>query len=289
MIERLCIIGVGLIGGSIARAARVKKLARVVVGVDTDPVNLQTALVQGVVDEVFDSVSQGAAGADFVLLATPVGTTEPVLEALRSIWSESAVYTDAGSTKSDVIAAARRVFGEMPSNFVPGHPIAGAERSGVEASTADLYDGKRIILTPWKTTSPAALDKVQAFWQSIGAQVSLMDAVHHDEVLAATSHLPHVLAFVLTAMLGRKDEQQEIFQYAAGGFRDFTRIASSDPKMWQDICLANHHQIVPLIEQYREELQKAADWISQQSAEELLGLFSQARSARQRFLDQLEK
>jgi prephenate dehydrogenase len=289
MIERLCIIGVGLIGGSVARAARVRKLARVLVGVDADPANLQAALASGVVDEGYEAVAAGAAGADFVVLATPVGAAGSILGELRAVWSERAVYTDVGSTKCDVIAAVSQALGGMPANFVPGHPIAGAERSGVEASRADLYEGKRVILTPLDSTGTDALAQVEAFWQAIGANVSRMEPAHHDEVLAATSHLPHVLAFVLTDMLGRQDEQQEIFQYAAGGFRDFTRIASSDPKMWLDICLANREHIVPLIEQYRGALKKAADLISDQSAAELHTLFTNARNARQRFLDQLEK
>jgi prephenate dehydrogenase len=289
MIERLCIIGVGLIGGSVARAARVRKLARVLVGVDADPANLQAALASGVVDEGYEAVAAGAAGADFVVLATPVGAAGSILGELRAVWSERAVYTDVGSTKCDVIAAVSQALGGMPANFVPGHPIAGAERSGVEASRADLYEGRRVILTPLDSTGTDALAQVEAFWQAIGANVSRMEPAHHDEVLAATSHLPHVLAFVLTDMLGRQDEQQEIFQYAAGGFRDFTRIASSDPKMWLDICLANREHIVPLIEQYRGALKKAADLISDQSAAELHTLFTNARNARQRFLDQLEK
>jgi len=171
---------------------------------------------------------------------------------------------------------------------VPGHPITGAERSGAMAAEAGLFENRRVILTPVAATGPEPLERVSAMWRSVGAAVTCMDPGHHDQVLAATSHLPHVLAFVLTEMLGRKDEQQEIFQYAAGGFRDFTRIASSDPRMWRDICLANTREIVPLIEQYREALRMAARLMRQGDAEDLLQLFSAARSARQRFLDQLE-
>jgi len=289
MIERLCIIGVGLIGGSVARAARAKELCHEIVGVDANTDNLQRALESGVIDIGFSDARQGAAKADLVMIATPVGTFDAVFDALKAVWSTRVVITDVGSTKCNVIESAERVFGKVPDNFVPGHPIAGAERSGVDASTADLYQGKRVILTPLNNTSPQAVKRVESFWQSTGAKVSEMEPAHHDEVLAATSHLPHVLAFTLTYMLGKKDEQQEIFQYAAGGFRDFTRIASSDPKMWLDICLANRREIVPLIHQFREELSVAAGLISRGATDELYALFADARSARQRFLDQLEK
>jgi prephenate dehydrogenase len=289
MIERLCVIGVGLIGGSIACAARRKGLCRQIVGVDADGANLLRALDLGVIDAACADAGEGAAGADWVMIATPVGAFESVFTALRPVWSEQAIYSDAGSTKHSVLEAARRVFGSVPPNFVPGHPIAGAERSGVEAATGDLYQGKRVILTPLPVTNPLAVQRVEAFWQAIGAKVSWMAPDHHDEVLAATSHLPHVLAYALVHMLGRKNEQQEIFQYAAGGFRDFTRIASSDPRMWLDICMANQDHIAPLIGQLCDELKRVREMLESRSAAELFEFFANARAARQRFLDQLEK
>ncbi|SMF94806.1 prephenate dehydrogenase [Methylomagnum ishizawai] len=289
MIQRLCVIGVGLIGGSIACGTRAAGEVGSVVGVDADAANLRAALDSGVIDCAYDNVAEGAADCDLVVIATPVGAIESVLKALRPVWSDSAVYTDVGSTKGNVIAAAERVFGAVPPNFVPGHPIAGAERSGVGAAKRDLYAGKRVILTPLPETRPAAVDAVETLWRCLGARVSHMAPGHHDEVLAATSHLPHVLAFALTAMLGRKDEQDEIFQYAAGGFRDFTRIASSDPAMWRDICLANSGEIVALLELFRAHLEIVESHIKHRSADELFALFTEARDARQRFLDQLEK
>jgi prephenate dehydrogenase len=289
MIERFCIIGVGLIGGSIARAARAAGLCRDIVGVDADGANVRRALELGVIDAAFDDPTEGARGADWILIATPVGAFDAVFRALRPTWSTAAIYTDAGSTKQSVIDTARAIFGEVPANFVPGHPIAGAERSGVDAATCELYKDKRVILTPLPTTDLDAIERVDAFWRGLGAKVTRMEPVHHDEVLAATSHLPHVLAFTLVHMLGRKDEQQEIFQYAAGGFRDFTRIASSDPRMWLDICLANRARILPLLEQLGEELNQVANLLETGAADALLDYFAEARGARQRFLDQSEK
>jgi prephenate dehydrogenase len=285
MIDQLCVIGVGLIGGSVAKAAKLRGVARQIVGVDCDKDNLARALKSNVVDLTALDPAAGARQSDFVLIATPVGATESIVDQLRCVWSEATVYTDVGSTKNNVVEAVNRIFGYMPANFVPAHPIAGAERTGVEASTPDLFEGKRIIVTPATSTSTDAVSRVETFWRALGGKVSQMTCEHHDQVLGATSHLPHVLAFALTAMLGQKDQQQEIFQYAAGGFRDFTRIASSDPKMWLDICLANRKALVPLIEQYRDVLHSVAALIEAQSGEELYALFEEARDARQRFLD----
>jgi prephenate dehydrogenase len=291
MIDRLCVIGVGLIGGSIAKAARERGLCREIAGVDADRDNLAQALALGVIDVAFDAAQPGeiakaAQAADWVVIATPVGVLGRVLEDLRSVWTEQAVYTDVGSTKQSVARALRQVFAAAPSNFVPGHPIAGAERSGVEAADGGLYQDKRVILTPLPETDEAVLGRVEAFWTGLGAKVSTMTPAHHDEVFAATSHLPHVLAYALVHMLGKQDEQQEIFQYAGAGFRDFTRIASSNPQMWKDICLLNRSQILPLIEGLRHELDGLAALLDEGSAEDLLAYFTEARDARQRFLAQ---
>jgi prephenate dehydrogenase len=180
------------------------------------------------------------------------------------------------------------VFGAVPGNLVPAHPIAGAENSGVEAALPDLFLGRRLIITPLSQTESAALNKIQTFWERMGALVSVMRADHHDAVLAATSHLPHLLAFALVDMLGRQDEQCEIFKYAAGGFRDFTRIASSDPTMWRDICTANKDQLIPLLHQLKAELDKIEQLLVENDGQRLFETFSYARNARQRFLDQLE-
>jgi prephenate dehydrogenase len=290
MFNRLCIIGVGLIGGSIARAARQHGLSNSIVGYgrQQDLQNLETAKLLAVIDDYTLDIEQALKDADCIVIATPVGTIEPILGLLKPFWSEQAVYTDVGSTKGNVIAAAERIFGAVPDNLVPAHPIAGAEQSGVEAAVGDLFLNKRLIITPVSNTKPEALQKIQRFWEQLGSTVSVMDVNHHDAVLAATSHLPHILAFALVDMLGHKDEQSEIFKYAAGGFRDFTRIASSDPTMWLDICLANKNEIIPLIQQLKEELDKIERTLKNNDSRQLFETFTYAGNARQRFLDQFE-
>ncbi|MDP3839395.1 MAG: prephenate dehydrogenase/arogenate dehydrogenase family protein, partial [Methylococcales bacterium] len=291
MFNKLCIIGVGLIGGSVAKAARANGLAHHIVGYgrEQDVVNLQTAKHLGVIDEFYiDDIKHAVHNADCVLIATPVASIEAIFQQLKPVWSADTIYTDVGSTKVSVLAAAERVFGDIPDNVVPAHPIAGAEQSGVEAALVDLFIHKRLIITPASHTSSEAVQKIKQFWQGFGALVSVMDAQHHDSILAATSHLPHILAFALVDMLGHKDEQTEIFKYAAGGFRDFTRIASSDPTMWKDICAANKQEILPLIEQLRAELAKIHGLLANDDYQQLFSTFAYANSARQRFLNQFE-
>lgn len=286
MIDRLGVIGVGLMGGSVASAARKYDLCSEIVGFDPDHDNLRNAKRLGVIDDYTSDPEGAVEGADFVVIAVPVGATEQVFSALYKSWSRTAVYTDVGSTKVNVVEAAKAAFGEVPENFVPGHPIAGGEESGVQASTPDLYTGKRVILTPLPDTSPDAMECVTGLWSGVGATVSTMEVTRHDSVLAATSHLPHVIAFALVDMLGRKDEKDEIFRFAAGGFRDFTRLASSDPRMWLDICRANRNEIQHLIEEFKDELTAISEMLEQDSADKLFQLFECSRNARQRFLDQ---
>ncbi len=287
MFERLCIIGVGLIGGSIAKAARAQGLCKQIValGREKNLPNLQRAVELGVIDAFYTDAAQAMAGTDCLIICTPVGSMRAIFEQLKPYWNPNLLVSDGGSTKGSVVDAARAVFGEVPSNFVPAHPIAGAERSGVEAAMVDLYQNRRLIITPLPNTDAAAVEKLSEFWRRIGSRVSVMSVEHHDTVLAATSHLPHILAFALVAMLGRKDEQREIFKYAAGGFKDFSRIASSDPTMWQDICLANKREIIPLIQQFQAELGHIEQLLQQDDAQALFEAFSYAKQARQRFLE----
>lgn len=287
MIERLCIVGLGLIGGSAALAARELGMASTIVGADTDANNLAAALSAGLVDSASEHVADAARDADFVMIAVPVGAYGTVFEALRPGWDRAVVYTDTGSTKRSVLDAAERCFGRVPSNFVPGHPIAGAERSGAGAAAADLFLGKRVILTPHETCEAVCVERVRAFWASLGAIVSLMDATRHDTVLAATSHLPHVLAFSLVHLLGHKDEQGEILQYSAGGFRDFTRIASSDPTMWRDICLGNREPLLRLIGEFQADLGHFAEILRGGCGDRIFDFLATARAARQRYLTRM--
>lgn len=290
MFNRLCIIGVGLIGGSIARAARQQDLCKSIVGYgrQQDLQNLQIAKQLAVIDEYYLNIEHLLKDADCVVIATPVGTIADIFALLKPFWSKSVVYTDVGSTKGNVVAAAERIFGSVPDNLVLTHPIAGAEQSGVEACVADLFLNKRLIITPVGDTNPKAVQKIQNFWEHLGSLVSVMDVRRHDSVLAATSHLPHILAFSLVNMLGHKDEQSDIFKYAASSFRDFTRIASSDPTMWRDICSANKNEIIPLIQQLKEELDKVQQTLKNDNNQQLFETFRYARNARQRFLNQFE-
>ncbi len=291
MFKRLCVIGLGLIGSSIARAVRERDLSENIVayGRLEDIRNLQLAKQLGVVDEVYTDIESAVEKADCVLIATPVGAVDKIFQSLQPFWNENTLYTDVCSTKGSVVAAARNIFSHVPANFVPAHPIAGAELSGVEAGRGDLFEQKRLIITPLESTSIQMLEKVTHFWENIGSSVSIMDIRHHDAVLAATSHLPHILAYALVDLLGRKDKQEEIFKYAAGGFKDFSRIASSDPTMWLDICLANKEEIVPLIQQLRAELEKIEHMLTKNESQQIFETFSYAREARQRFLDQLKQ
>ncbi len=229
MIERLAIVGVGLIGGSLARALREAGAVGEVVGCGRALPNLQRAVELGVIDRFDQDPAAAVAGADMVFLAVPLGAMRGVFEAIKDRLRPDAIVTDGGSVKGSVVADALAAFGRIPPRLVPGHPIAGTERSGVDASFATLYRDRRVILTPVEETDPESVARVQWMWRTCGADVTCMSVVHHDEILAATSHLPHMLAFGLVDSLARMDETEEIFRYAAGGFRDFTRIASFEP------------------------------------------------------------
>lgn len=289
MFNKICVIGVGLIGGSIAKASRKNKACRHIVGFGRREENLQQAVELGVIDEYSLSLTEAVKGADIVVICSPVGTFETILRDLKSSWSDSCLYTDAGSTKESVIDALVAVFGDVPANFVPAHPIAGSENNGVVASLDNLFDGKRAILTPAKTTSEQFASSCRTWWASMGARVSTMSPQHHDEVFAATSHLPHVLAYSLVELLKNKQDEREIFEYAAGGFKDFTRIASSDPEMWADICLANGDQLVGVMKELEQLNHKIAELIEKEDKQGLLALFKSAQSARAYFLSLNDK
>ncbi|MGI8738147.1 MAG: prephenate dehydrogenase [Gammaproteobacteria bacterium] len=280
MIRRLCVIGVGLIGGSLALALRRAGAVGEIIGAGRDASHLRKAVELGVIDRFEIDARRAVTGADMTVVAVPLGAMLAVFAAIKDHLAEGVVLTDVGSAKHSVVEAARNVFGEVPTYFVPGHPIAGTEHSGVEAAFARLYRGRKVILTPFVNTDRKALQTVKSMWEQAGASVEEMDVEHHDRVLAATSHLPHVLAYALVESLARLAERDEIFRFAAGGFKDFTRIASSDPVMWRDILLANGDAIRSLIGRYRNDLERIEDAILRHDGTSLQALFARAKQAR---------
>ncbi|WP_455204661.1 prephenate dehydrogenase [Kaarinaea lacus] len=283
MINRLCIIGVGLIGGSLARALKNAAYVKEIVGYGRNPESLKRALQLGVLDQYETDIAKAVQNADVIVLAAPVGSTKSILAALKPFVADNVIITDVGSSKGAVVDAAREVFGEVPARFVPGHPIAGTEKSGVEASFAQLYENRRVVLTPLEHTDPQALAMVKEMWHKANAKVDITTVAHHDEVLAATSHLPHMLAFALVDTLATMDDKVEIFRFAAGGFRDFTRIASSDPQMWHDICVSNNKAIVAMLDLFMADLERLRQAIKQGDSDYLLQVFERAKTARDKF------
>lgn len=284
MINKLAIIGVGLIGGSLARALRQSGHVGDVVGFGRSLGNLQTAVDLGVIDRAEVSLAATVRGADMVVVAVPVATIRPILSELAPLMADGAVVTDVGSVKGVVVQAAREALGARYAVFVPGHPIAGTEHSGVAASQAELFQGHHVILTPDNDTDPAALARVHAMWQATGADVLIMPVVQHDEILAACSHLPHMLAYALVDMLVRRDDHKKTFDLAAGGFHDFTRIASSDPVMWRDICVGNSDALVRVLQEYRDNLDVLISAIARGDADWLEETFNRAKRARDEYI-----
>lgn len=285
IINRLCIIGVGLIGGSLARALKKAGAVAEVVGAGRDVAHLEKAKALGVIDRFETGISQAVKGCDMVVLAVPLGAMQTVFEQIAPVLTEEMIITDVGSAKGSVIKAAEKAFNNIPATFVPGHPIAGTEKNGVEASFAELYENRRIIITPLAISSISAISKVRDMWQACGAEVVETSIEHHDEVLAATSHLPHMLAYSLVDTLAKMDEKKEIFDFAAGGFRDFTRIASSDPDMWHDICISNKDALVMMIKKFSDDLQLLTKAIETNDSVYLKETFSRAKKARDEFCE----
>jgi prephenate dehydrogenase len=280
MIDKLCVIGVGLIGSSLSLALKQVGAVGEVVGYGRNRDNLLKGVELGVLDRFESSIAAAVKDADVIVVAVPLGAMQAVFAEIAGAVSSKAIITDVGSTKSSVVRAAMAEFGDAFERFVPGHPIAGTEKSGVEAGFATLFQGRRVILTPLPQTDVKASARIDAMWRECGADIEYLEIEHHDKVLAATSHLPHMLAFALVHYLSNLNEHDEIFRYAAGGFRDFTRIASSDPVMWRDVCIANGDAVVELIEQYQAELDRMAAAIKSGDAEGLLRLFGRAKSER---------
>jgi len=287
MINKLVIIGVGLIGGSFALSLRKAGLVKHITGLGRSKENLQQALELGIIDEISDNYSQALTKADLVLLAVPVGQTAEILQKINPHLEPQTIISDVGSTKQNVIAAARSSIPEYFKNFVPAHPIAGAELSGSSAANAELFRDKNLILTPSDETDIDSIESIQTLWKGCGAHTSLMTPYQHDEMLAMTSHLPHILAFTfMNHMLSNSSEKNEdtLLNFAGSGFRDFTRIASSSPEMWKDICLANRRLLLQQIRVYQNELARMNEILEDGDGAALEKFFLNAQITRGKFL-----
>jgi prephenate dehydrogenase len=284
MIKHLVVVGVGLIGGSFALDLKQKGLVERVTGVGRSRANLETALQMGVIDAIGDDLATAVASADWVMLAIPVGAMSAIFEELAPVLPPNCIVTDAGSTKQDVIAAARASLGQRIAQFIPGHPIAGAETSGAEAARTGLYADKPLILTPLPENRAADVEAVATLWRACGARVAEMDALLHDQVFAAVSHLPHLLAFALMDELANRPYADIYFRYAGAGLRDATRIAGSHPEMWRDISLANREPLLAELDALVEKLKSVRQLLATQDGSALEHIFARARQARENWL-----
>lgn len=278
--KKIVIFGVGLIGGSVALALKKAGSNAQIVGVGRSSQSLQAALDLGVIDTATSDLAAAVTDADIILIAAPVAQTPSILNAIKPHLTASTVITDAGSTKGDVLQCAQEILGKQFSQFVGGHPIAGAEKSGVSAAMADLYINKNVVLTPTPETDPQATQRVKALWQQCGANVSEMSAAAHDGIFAAVSHLPHLLAFALVDDIASRPNAEQLFSFAASGFRDFTRIAGSHPEMWRDISLANKTALLNELDAYQAELARLQDLLEREDGNGLQTLFEKASIAR---------
>jgi cyclohexadieny/prephenate dehydrogenase len=287
LFERLSLIGMGLIGSSIARAARRKRLAREIIAADSSPAVCERVAELGLADRVHGSAAEGAAGADFVILCTPVGAMEGVARQIASRLEPGAIISDTGSVKSAIVKA---VALHLPptAQFVPAHPVAGTEQSGPDAGFSTLFLNRWCILTPNARTDPKAVAKVTQFWAGAGANVEYMDPAHHDLVLAITSHVPHLIAYNIVGTAAHLEEvtQSEVIKFSAGGFRDFTRIAASDPTMWRDIFLNNKEAVLEMLGRFSEDLSALQRMIRYGDGEGLLNLFTKTRAIRRGIIEQ---
>jgi prephenate dehydrogenase len=284
VLKKLVIFGVGLIGGSVALALKKASLSTHIVGVGRTEKSLQNALDLGVIDSAETNISEACSDADLILIAAPVAQTASILQSIKPHLNKQTVITDAGSTKGDVLACSKEILGAQFSQFVGGHPIAGAEKSGVSAAKSDLFLGKNVVLTPVFLPTPEtnihAVRRASELWQACGANVSEMPAEVHDSIFAAVSHLPHLLAFALVDDIASRPNAEQLFNFAASGFRDFTRIAGSHPEMWRDISLANKTALLSEINAFENELSQLKQLLKNDDANGLQALFERASFAR---------
>lgn len=279
-VKKLVIFGVGLIGGSVALALKKAGVDTHIVGVGRTRNSLDEALNLGIIDVAESDIQAAVQDADIIMLAAPVAQTTQILQSIQPFLQSNTVVTDAGSTKGDVLSSAKQVLGSQFNQFIGGHPIAGAEKSGAAAALADLFVAKNVVLTPTDETNQDAVNTVTALWRSCGANVSIMPAEQHDAIFAAVSHLPHLLAFALVDDIASRPNAAQLFSFAASGFRDFTRIAGSHPEMWRDISLANKQALLSEISAFEQELATVKQLLSQSDSAGLEALFERASHAR---------
>ena len=287
-LKKIAIFGVGLIGGSFALALKQRGVVVEVMGVGRRRETLERAKSLGLIDSIAETTQQAVTGADLILIAAPVAQTGALLSAIAPHLSSETVVTDAGSTKSDVVIAARHALGNKISQFVPAHPIAGREQNGPEAALSGLYVGKKVILTPLQENTPEVITKVANAWRQCGALIHQLDAAEHDAVFAAVSHLPHLLAYALVDDIAARPNADTLFHYAASGFRDFTRIAGSSPEMWRDIALANRAALVNELDSYINQVAHLRELLTQEDSVGIEAIFTRARDARQSWITAIE-
>ncbi|AMP01599.1 prephenate dehydrogenase family protein [Collimonas arenae] len=288
MFKKIAIFGVGLIGGSFALALKKAGAVERIVGVGRHSATLERARELGIIDAAATSVADAVSGADLVLIAAPVAQTAAVLASIAPHLQAGTIVTDAGSTKSDVVLAARAALGSKIAQFVPGHPIAGREQNGPDAALADLYVGKKVVLAPLPENTERDVAKVAAAWQQCGALIHRLSAQQHDAIFAAVSHLPHVLAYALVDDIANKPHAADLFQYAASGFRDFTRIAGSSPEMWRDISLANQGALLNELDAYLVQLTRLRGLLAAGDGPAIEAIYSNAQQARHSWISAIE-
>ena len=278
MINKITIIGVGLIGGSLAKAIKENNLAKVVFGFGRDLNRLEKAQKANVIDQFSTNLKDAINDSDIVIIATPVGSFKEILIEIKPFLTSKIVISDVGSTKTNIASIVSQTLGDYSNYFIPAHPIAGKEKSGFEASESNLFNNRKVIITPLETSNPDSINIIQEMWEGTGADVDFMSPESHDELLGMTSHLPHMLAFSLVNYLISKNPSASI--YAAGGFKDFSRIASGDAVMWRDICIQNKDQIIDHIRGYQKTLNSLVDAIENENSDELDLLFTSAKKTR---------
>lgn len=287
-LKRVAIFGVGLIGGSFALALKKAGAVEHVVGVGRSVASLERAQQLGIIDEIATSVAAAVQGADLILIATPVAQTQAILASIYPHLQAGTIVTDAGSTKSDVVQAAREALAEKIPQFVPAHPIAGRELNGPEAALPDLYVGKKLVITRLPENVDSAIELVAQSWRQAGAVIHHLSAAEHDAVFAAVSHLPHLLAYALVDDIAKKPHANTLFQYAASGFRDFTRIAGSSPEMWRDISLANRDALLSELDSYTQQLNTLRQHLANRDAPALEQIYANAQTARHNWISAIE-